>query len=136
MSWLRYISRGGWGYLILAAMMESGWLFCIRALNRVHWETVFDLTAFQGDDGWILITALAGYGLLGVGNAYFFYKSLSTIPSSVAFGVWTGLALGFTALAEAGLNRTIPGVGELTGMAFILLGIIGLKSQEEAKKNG
>jgi paired small multidrug resistance pump len=127
-------TMASWLFLVIASSMETGWLYAIQGLSGFQMDLIYSGTIWQAE-GQTFLFSLVAYILLGVGNAYFFYKALQTIPSSVAFGVWTGLALGFTALVESLGQGEAPPLSELIGMGLILLGIIGLKEESKAKKS-
>ncbi len=127
-------SLSAWLWLVVASLMETGWLYAIQGLSGFHMDLLYT-GALWDAEGRLLLISLLAYVLLGVGNAYFFYKALKHIPSSVAFGVWTGLALGFTALVESLGKGEAPHLNALIGMGLILLGIIGLKEDAKPKKS-
>lgn len=121
-----------WLFLILASLMETAWFMCIRALRKVDFGALKQgrMEDFLGD-GWALV-ALVGYGVFGVLNAWFLFKAMKHIPSSTAFGVWTGLALAEITLVDAWWLDLPLSLGHFVCMSLLLWGVLGLKQQDKA----
>jgi len=119
-----------WVFLGLAAIMEAGWFLCIQAMNKLNlsWEKLINLSVFRGDEGFTALWSIGGYGILGILNAWFFYRALRGIPASVAFAVWTGTALGAIVLLENLFHGISVSNGQAVCMLAIIGGVIGLKS--------
>lgn len=116
-----------WLFLILASICEICWLYCIRYLNNVSFESLVSLSFVQHpNSGWI-IASLAGYAGFGVANVFLFSLAMKKIPASTAFGVWTGIALCGSTLVDAYLLKLDFTVAQGIFMILICAGIIGLK---------
>ncbi len=124
-----------WIFLILAAVCEMLWFYCIAYLNKYTFNELISLSFLEEPNGWWTVASIAGYAILGVANMVLFAKAIQKIVPSIAFAVWTGLALAGITLSD-GLIRNIPfSWTQITSICLIILGVIGLKflsKKEEA----
>jgi multidrug transporter EmrE-like cation transporter len=122
-----------WIFLSLAALMEAGWFLCIQAMNQLSFsaENLMNLSVFRGEQGFTALWSIGGYGILGVLNAWFFYRALKGIPASVAFAVWTGTALGAIVVLENVLHGISVSNAQAVCMLSIIFGVLGLKSLKD-----
>src|SRR5687767_4336924 len=82
-----------WLFLILAAICEMLWFYCIAYLNKFTFEEITHLKFLQAENGWWGLGALVGYAGFGAANIILFGKAIQKIAPAVAFAVWTGLSL-------------------------------------------
>jgi multidrug transporter EmrE-like cation transporter len=114
-------------FLILAAICEMLWFYCIAYLNQFTIEEIMHLDLHHTQHGWLILGALAGYAGFGVANMVFFAKSIQKIAPAVAFSVWTGLALVGITLCD-GLFRGVELYwAQIMSILLILTGVMGLK---------
>lgn len=116
-----------WLFLILAAICEMLWFYCIAYLNKFTLEEITNLDLLHAEHGWWVIGAIVGYAGFGIANMIFFTKSVRRIPAAVAFSVWTGLALVGITLCDGlfrGVDLYWPQIGCIV---LILAGVMGLK---------
>ena len=82
-----------WIYLILASCCEVMWLYCVAYLNKLSWHELSTFSFINQPNSTLIFAAMAGYVGFGIANVIFFSKAIAKIPASIAFAVWTGLAL-------------------------------------------
>jgi quaternary ammonium compound-resistance protein SugE len=99
-----------WIFLFAAGVMEIGWVF---SLKFSHGFTKLVPTIF--------------YAVFGFTGALLFSNALKTLPASLAYAIWAGIAVIGTAVAEIFLlNRPLSSV-KIFFILLIITGIIGLK---------
>lgn len=116
-----------WLYLFLASVCEICWLYCIRQLNGFDPRTIMSGEIFMTSEGLVNLAAIAGYAGFGICNVLLFSMALKKIHASMAFAVWTGVALAGTTLIDAfwlSLDFTAE-QGIFTSL--IVIGVIGLR---------
>jgi multidrug transporter EmrE-like cation transporter len=120
----------GWLFLIFAAICEAGWFQCIRKMNTLSFEGLLDgsILYVWGDELFAFTWSIGGYVTLGILNAWLFYKALKHVSASVAFSVWTGVALALMVGIDAFIGQQLPDVLQLICLLAILIGVLGLKS--------
>ncbi len=100
-----------WIYLILAGIMEIGWLISLKYT-----------------EGFTKFVPLIFYAFFGFTNAYLFSLSLKTIPMAIAYTIWMGIAIiGITLTEIVVFNREYDWL-KLFFMMLIILGIVGLRA--------
>ena len=105
--------------------MEVCWFYSIHWMQKLSFIKVFPW--LNGPmEGWL---GLIGYAAFGVANALLFLKAAKSIPSSIAFGVWTGVALFIMVFIDHFLK--IQHLSLLKGICllFIFIGVLGLKKE-------
>ena len=115
-----------WIYLIFAATLETCWMFSLKFLAF----SKFKLLTFQNfitSEGLSIWLPLAGYILFGIANVYFFSLAMKTIPSAIAFTIWTAMSITFIKIVEVTFFKGTVSALEIFFLAMILIGIVGLK---------
>lgn len=116
-----------WLALILAALCEIAWFYCIGYLNHFGWADLYTLRFIHLPNRLLITLSVAGYAGFGIANMVLFSKAVQTIGPSIAFAVWTGLALaGITIIDSFYLDVKIT-IIQVISLGLILGGIIGLK---------
>lgn len=123
-----------WIFLILASVCEICWLYCIRYLNNVSFTSLVSLQFLSHDNAAWIILSIAGYAGFGIANVILFSMAMKKIPAATAFGIWTGLALCGTTLADAYLLHLDFTPWQGVFMIMICAGILGLKLTAEPPK--
>jgi len=99
-----------WIYLILAGILEIGWVISLKKT-----------------EGFTKIIPILFYAFFGFFAAYFFSNALKTIPIGVAYAVWMGIAVIGTTIAETYLFNSSYNFAKIFFVALILIGAIGLR---------
>ncbi len=120
-----------WLYLVMAALFETAWTFCVKYLKVSNFK-LLTWVNFYKVDGVQIIAPLLGYIAFGLMNVYFFSLAIKQISTAVAFAVWTALTLTFIKVAELLLFKQGISWLELFFMMLIMAGIIGLKTTHVA----
>ena len=116
-----------WIYLILASCCEIAWFYCIGYLNKLTFRELYTFSFLQKEDVYLTIVAIVGYILFGIANMLLFMKAIQKIPASIAFSIWTGVALvGITIIDGLFLNINLT-IQQIGSIALIIIGVIGLK---------
>lgn len=115
-----------WMYLILAATLETCWMFSLKFLSFSEFKllTFQNFFTFEGLNIWL---PLAGYIFFGLANVYCFSLAMKTIPSAIAFTIWTAMSITFIKIVEVIFFKGTISVLEILFLAMILIGIVGLK---------
>ena len=117
-----------WLYLIIAALLEVGWIFSLKKFSFVELKKVsFQLAIHQPLATSLLLLPLLGYILFGLGNIYFFSLAMKHISASTAFAIWMGLTLAGVKLVEVLILKHETKPLELVYLAMLVIAIIGLK---------
>lgn len=117
-----------WLYLIIAAILEVGWIFSLKKFSFVDLKKVsFQLVIHQPLDASLLLLPLLGYILFGLGNIYFFSLAMKHIPASTAFAIWMGLTLAGVKVVEVFILKQETKPLDLVYLAMLVIAIIGLK---------
>jgi quaternary ammonium compound-resistance protein SugE len=99
-----------WIYLILAGVMEIGWIISLKYT-----------------EGFTKIVPLIFYAVFGFTNAYLFSLSLKSIPMAMAYTIWMGIAIIGITLTEMVVFNKDYDVLKLIFMLLIITGIAGLR---------
>ncbi|MBI3219664.1 MAG: hypothetical protein HYZ44_09150 [Bacteroidetes bacterium] len=117
-----------WFYLIVAALLEVGWIFSLKKFSFAELKKFsFQLAIDQPLAATELILPLVGYVLFGLGNIYFFSLAMKHIPASTAFAIWMGLTLAGVKLVEVLILKHETKILDLFYLALLVIAIIGLK---------
>ncbi|MEO3403317.1 SMR family transporter [Mucilaginibacter sp. CAU 1740] len=116
-----------WLYLLIAAAFEAAWTFCLKFmkfsdLKALRWNSVLSLQ--YGLPVWM---PFAGYVLFGIGNIYFFSLSIKSVPTAVAYAVWTAVTLILIKVVEMTFLGERLSYMEIFFMLLIMTGVLGLK---------
>lgn len=115
-----------WIYLIIAAALEACWMFSLKFLSFSKFKTLtFD--NFIKSEGLIIWLPLAGYIVFGIANTYYFALAMKSIPTAIAFAIWTAVSIMFIKIADIAFFESKISLGELFFLGIIIVGIIGLK---------
>ncbi|MES2519795.1 MAG: SMR family transporter [Bacteroidota bacterium] len=115
-----------WLYLILAAALEAGWMFSLKFLFFAKFKTL-TFNNFIKPEGLHIWLPLLGYIVFGVANTYYFSIAMKTIPTSMAFAVWTAVSMIFIKIIDLLFFHDKLSLIEFFFLALIMIGIIGLK---------
>lgn len=88
-----------WIYLILAATLETCWMFSLKFLSF----SKFKLLTFQNfitPELLMIWLPLAGYILFGIANVYCFSMAMKSIPSAIAFTICSAMSITFIKIIE------------------------------------
>jgi quaternary ammonium compound-resistance protein SugE len=99
-----------WIYLILAGVLEIGWVISLKKT-----------------EGFTKVIPIIFYALFGFFAAYFFSNALKTIPIGIAYTIWVGIAVIGTTIAETYLYNSNYDLTKLFFVGLIIVGAIGLK---------
>ncbi len=115
-----------WIYLMLAATLETCWMFSLKflAFSKFKSLTFQNFFTSEGLNIWL---PLAGYILFGIANVYFFSLAMKTIPSAIAFTIWTAMSITFIKIVEVTFFKGTLSALEVFFLALVLIGIVGLK---------
>ena len=87
---------------------------------------VIATTALKASDSftrlWPSLLAVAGYGIA----FYFLTITLRTVPTGVAYAIWSGLGIVLITLASFVVYRQTVDLPGLLGMALIIAGVVVL----------
>jgi quaternary ammonium compound-resistance protein SugE len=115
-----------WIYLIIAAALEACWMFSLKFLSFSKFKTLtFD--NFIKSEGLMIWLPLAGYIIFGIANTYFFSLAMKTIPTVIAFTIWTAVSIMFIKIVDTIFFDNKVSITELFFLGLIVIGIIGLK---------
>ena len=116
-----------WFYLFCASCLEVCWIYSLKYMNvkkirQIEWSELFtDVNQFY------TLFPLIGYIVFGVSNIILFSMSMKYIPASTAFTTWMALTLIWVKIVDTLYFQEPFTYKHLIYMAFILIGIIGLK---------
>jgi len=114
-----------WFYLLLASIMEACWFYEILWMQKLSLIEGFPWIAGPLQ-GWL---GLLGYAGFGIANALLFLKAAKYIPSSIAFGVWTGSALFLMVLIDHFFEIEPLSLLKSICLLLIFIGVLGLKKE-------
>jgi len=111
-----------WLFLLIASIMEMGWIFSLKflsmdAIRKVSWSETYLKSALP----------LLGYIAFGLGNIYFFSLALKKIPMSTAFAIWTVTVLIGVKLVDTWILKEPSKASDYFFMFLALVAILGLK---------
>ena len=111
---------------MLAATLETCWMFSLKflAFSKFKSLTFQNFFTSEGLNIWL---PLAGYILFGIANVYFFSLAMKTIPSAIAFTIWTAMSITFIKIVEVTFFKGTLSALEVFFLALVLIGIVGLK---------
>ena len=117
-----------WFYLFIAALLETAWTYSIKFLTFKDVLTLRLGNFYTPDKGLPILIPFLGYIFFGIGNIYFFSLAMKTIPTAIAFAVWTSLTLILIKLTDTFLFHQKLSFTEVFYTILIVIGIIGLKT--------
>lgn len=117
-----------WIYILAASIIEVFWAICLKNLSLDKIIASIKQYSVFSQETMSTIYPLIGYIILGIVNAYLISLSFKSMPISIAFGAFTGLALTFNFLFDTFYYKVSFTPLHILFLTFILIGIIGLKS--------
>lgn len=105
-----------WFYLILAGILEIGWVISLKKT-----------------EGFTKLIPILFYAFFGFFAAYFFSNALKTIPIGVAYAIWMGIAVIGTTIVESYWLNSNFSITKLFFVLLILIGAIGLRLTSTGK---
>lgn len=99
-----------WIYLLAAGFMEIGWVLSLKY-----------------SQGFTKLIPIIFYAIFGFFGAYFFSHSLKTLPISLAYSIWAGIAVIGTSVADIYFLKHEINPIKVLFILLILIGIVGLK---------
>jgi quaternary ammonium compound-resistance protein SugE len=115
-----------WIYLLIAALFESAWVYCVKFLSFSKIKTLRFHNFYQ-PEYFVHLLPLIGYIVFGLANVYFFSLSIKQIPTATAFAVWTGCSLVFIKLFDTFYFHEKFTLPESFFLVLTVAGILGLK---------
>ena len=116
-----------WIYLIVASLFEICWIYSLKYLEFKKLIKTNFVTIFTTKEGLLLLLPLILYVLFGLGNIIFFSKAMDKISPSVAYAVWTAVALVGIKIVDVVWFKETLTLLNVFYFLLILVGIIGLK---------
>jgi quaternary ammonium compound-resistance protein SugE len=116
-----------WLYLILAALCETAWTYCLKFMKFSDLKTLTFDNFYRWPGGLQLLVPFIGYILFGLCNIYLFSMAIKQIPTAMAFAVWTATTLIFLKVVELTIFHQRISIPEVFFMLLIMVGILGLK---------
>jgi quaternary ammonium compound-resistance protein SugE len=116
-----------WFYLFAASCLEVCWIYSLKYMSvqkirEIKWSDFFtDSVHFY------TLFPLLGYIVFGLGNIVLFSMAMKYIPASTAFTTWMAMTLIWVKIVDTLVFKEAFSYTHLLYMAFILIGIIGLK---------
>ena len=117
-----------WFYLFIAALLETAWTYSIKFLTFKDVLTLRLDNFYTAQKGLPILVPFLGYIFFGIGNIYFFSLTMKTIPTAIAFAVWTSLTLILIKLTDTFFFHQKLSFTEVFYTILIVIGIIGLKT--------
>ena len=99
-----------WLILVLAGLFEVGWAIGLKyteGFTRL-WPTI-----------WTVLAMIISLGLLGI--------AMKSLPVGTAYSIWVGVGTVGTVILGIVLLGEPANAGRLVSVAFIIVGIVGLK---------
>ena len=115
-----------WIYLIAAAALEACWMFSLKFLSFSKFKTLA-LDNFIKPEGLNIWLPLAGYIVFGIANTYCFSVAMKTIPTAIAFTIWTAISIFFIKMVDVIFFENKVSLVEVFFLIVIVIGIVGLK---------
>lgn len=121
-----------WFYLFIAALLETAWTYSIKFLTFKDVLTLRFDNFYLPDKALPILIPFLGYIFFGIGNIYFFSLAMKTIPTAIAFAVWTSLTLLLIKLTDTFWFHQKISLTEIFYTILIIIGIIGLKTSQKS----
>jgi len=116
-----------WIYLLLAALCETAWTFCLKFMKFSDLKTLRFTNFYNWHSGLPILLPFLGYIVFGLLNIWLFSMAIKQIPTAVAFAVWTAATLTFLKIVELTYFHQRISIAEVFFMLMIMVGILGLK---------
>jgi quaternary ammonium compound-resistance protein SugE len=113
-------------YLLVASVFQLAWLYNMKRIKKGIWASlkkgpVFSLKTLQ------TLLPIFLYLVFGISNVVFLTWSMQTIPSAIAYAIWTGIVIGAAAIIDQLISKKPLQPAKVIFIGMILLGIIGLR---------
>jgi quaternary ammonium compound-resistance protein SugE len=105
-----------WIFVMIAGCFEIGWAISLKKTQ-----------------GFTQMIPMIFYAIFGLGSAFFLSQSMKVLPLAVAYGIWKGIALMGTTVADATLFKVPYTPIKIVSIIFILLGVFGLQYSVDLK---
>ena len=115
-----------WIYLIAAAALEACWMFSLKFLSFSKFKTL-TFENFIKPEGLNVWLPLAGYIVFGIANTYCFSVAMKSIPTAIAFTIWTAISIIFIKTVDVIFFENKISLVEIFFLSVIVVGIVGLK---------
>ncbi len=89
----------GFLFLLLASIVQLGWLYNMKAINRKKIASIKRNQLFTRKT-LIIVLPIVGYFVFGISNVIFLSISMKTFPPSIAYALWSGLVIGLASLVD------------------------------------
>jgi quaternary ammonium compound-resistance protein SugE len=117
-----------WFYLVMASLLEVGWIFSLKKLSFAGLKKIsLQAISQQPTESALVILPFLGYVLFGLGNIYFFSLATKQISASTAFAIWMVLTLVGVKLIEVIFYKEAIKPLDYIFLALLVVAIIGLK---------
>jgi quaternary ammonium compound-resistance protein SugE len=117
-----------WLYLIIASILEVGWIFSLKKINFHAIKGIsFHLFTEKPTESIGTLLPLVGYAVFGLGNIYFFSLAMKKIPASTAFAVWMAITLAGVKAIEVVFFKEPIKMTDYLFLALLVIAIMGLK---------
>lgn len=116
-----------WLYLLLAALCETAWTFCLKFMKFSDLKTLRLVNFYKWPGGLPILLPFIGYILFGLANIYLFSMAIKQLPTAISFAVWTAATLIFIKIAELIFFHQRISWIEVLFMLLIMIGILGLR---------
>ncbi|WP_295800842.1 SMR family transporter [Mucilaginibacter sp.] len=117
-----------WIYLLLAALCETAWTFCLKLMKFSDLKALRLANVYRWHGGGSVISPFVGYLVFGLANIYLFSMAIKQISTATAFAVWTAVTLLLIKIAETTFFNQRTSWIEVFFLMLIMVGIIGLKT--------
>jgi len=94
----------------------------VQKIREIKWSDFFTDSVY-----FYTLFPLLGYIVFGLGNIVLFSMAMKYIPASTAFTTWMAMTLIWVKIVDTLVFKEAFSYTHLLYMAFILIGIIGLK---------
>jgi quaternary ammonium compound-resistance protein SugE len=116
-----------WLYLLLAATCETAWTFSLKFMKFSDLKTLQFINFYKWQGGLPVLLPFISYLVFGLANIYLFSLAIKSLPTAIAFAVWTATTLILIKFSElVFFNQRISWI-EVFFMLLIMVGILGLK---------
>lgn len=116
-----------WVYLFIAALCEICWIYSLKYMEFKKLIKTNIIQVFSTKEGVLLLIPVLLYVIFGIVNIVLFSKAMGKISSSVAFAVWTAIALIGVRIVDVYVLKESFSSANLLFFLLIIIGIIGLK---------
>jgi multidrug transporter EmrE-like cation transporter len=124
-----------WILLIAASLFEVLWAICLKFLSLPKIKKNLKDYGISHPVFWISFVPLLGYILFGISNITLFSAACKEIPMTIAFAVWTALALVIQTIIDVYVFKDAFNKKQLFYILLIIIGIIGMRIVTPIKTN-